>query len=193
MSAANTILGVTPTPPSFEVPRGACDCHTHVFGPAEKFPFSSKRLYTPGDASLDDLEALHHALHIDRVVVVHPSPYGADNACTVDAVRRLGGRARGVAVSMTARAIPRSPTCITPASVACASIWNLWRERSRRRRTASKAGGRARRAAGLARADLHQLGDSRGAARHHPGAADHTGGRPLRPPAGRAWHRPARL
>ena len=80
------------------MPRGACDCHTHVFGPVEKFPFSSKRLYTPGDASIGDLEALHRALHIDRVVVVHPSPYGADNACTVDAVRRMGNRARGVAV-----------------------------------------------------------------------------------------------
>jgi predicted TIM-barrel fold metal-dependent hydrolase len=108
MVATNPILGVTPTPPSFEVPRGACDCHTHVFGPVEKFPFSSKRLYTPGNASIGDLEALHHALHIDRVVVVHPSPSGADNACTVDAVRRLGNRARGVAViddTVSARAL----------------------------------------------------------------------------------------
>ncbi len=63
-----------------------------------RFPYSSKRLYTPGDASIDDLLALHRALHIDRVVIVHPSPYGADNACTVDAVRKLGDRARGVAV-----------------------------------------------------------------------------------------------
>jgi predicted TIM-barrel fold metal-dependent hydrolase len=93
-----TILGVTHTPPSFEVPRNACDCHTHIFGPVVKFPYSPKRLYTPGDASIDDLNALHRALHIDRVVIVHPSPYGADNACTVDAVRKLGARARGVAV-----------------------------------------------------------------------------------------------
>jgi len=96
--ATNPILGVVHTPPDFEVPRGSCDCHTHIFGPVKKFPFSSKRLYTPGDASIDDLLALHRALHIDRVVIVHPSPYGADNSCTVDAVRRLGNRARGVAV-----------------------------------------------------------------------------------------------
>jgi predicted TIM-barrel fold metal-dependent hydrolase len=99
MSApAQTILCVMHTQPSFEVPRDACDCHTHIFGPVEKFPFSSKRLYTPGNASIDDLSALHRALHIDRVVVVHPSPYGTDNSCTVDAVRKLGNRARGVAV-----------------------------------------------------------------------------------------------
>jgi predicted TIM-barrel fold metal-dependent hydrolase len=93
-----TILGVTHTTPSFAVPRGACDCHVHIFGPDERFPFSPKRLYTPGPASIADLLALHRVLHIDRVVVVHPSPYGADNAVTVDAVRKLGTRARGVAV-----------------------------------------------------------------------------------------------
>ena len=98
MTATQEILGVTPTAPSFTVPKGACDCHVHIFGPDAAFPFSPKRLYTPGPASIDNLLALHRALHIDRVVVVHPSPYGTDNACTVDAVRRLGARARGVAV-----------------------------------------------------------------------------------------------
>ena len=98
MAAANSILGLTHTSPAFEVPHGACDCHTHIFGPVAKFPYSPKRLYTPGDASIEDLNALHRALKIDRVVVVHPSPYGADNSCTVDAVRRMGARARGVAV-----------------------------------------------------------------------------------------------
>ena len=80
------------------MPRNACDCHVHIFGPDERFPLSAKRLYTPGAASIDDLAALHRALHIERVVIVHPSPYGADNAVTVDAVRKLGARARGVAV-----------------------------------------------------------------------------------------------
>jgi predicted TIM-barrel fold metal-dependent hydrolase len=32
------------------------------------------------------------------VVIVHPSTYGTDNACTLDALRALGPRARGVAV-----------------------------------------------------------------------------------------------
>jgi predicted TIM-barrel fold metal-dependent hydrolase len=97
-SPANRILGVTHTAPASEVPRNACDCHTHVFGPDDKFPFSCKRLYTPGPASIEDLEALHRTLHVDRVVVVHPSLYGADNSCTVDAVRKLGRRARGIAI-----------------------------------------------------------------------------------------------
>jgi hypothetical protein len=28
---------------NFEVPAGACDCHTHVFLNAEKFRFSAER------------------------------------------------------------------------------------------------------------------------------------------------------
>ena len=32
-------------------------------------------------------------LRLDRVVVVQPSVYGSDNACTVDAVKRMGARA----------------------------------------------------------------------------------------------------
>jgi predicted TIM-barrel fold metal-dependent hydrolase len=86
------------TPTSFAVPRGACDCHTHVFGPPAQFPFAPERTYTPGEASLDELRALQADLHLDRVVIVHPSVYGTDNACTVDALRHLDGRGRGVAV-----------------------------------------------------------------------------------------------
>jgi len=93
-----TILGVAPTPPSFDVPAGACDCHTHIFGPDDRFPLSPQRLYTPGPASIENLNALHKAIYVDRVVVVHPSPYGADNAVTIDALRKMGALARGVAV-----------------------------------------------------------------------------------------------
>ena len=98
MTSASSVLGVAHTPPAFEVPRNACDCHTHVFGPHGRFPLALDRLYTPGPASIEDLQALHRALLVDRVVIVHPSVYGIDNSCTVDAVRRLGGHARGVAV-----------------------------------------------------------------------------------------------
>ena len=82
----------------FEIPRGACDCHVHVFGDPAKFPFAEKRVYTPPPATVEQLLELQRDLHLDRVVVVQPSVYGADNACTLDAVRRMGARARGVAV-----------------------------------------------------------------------------------------------
>ena len=85
------------TPVDFDVPRGACDCHVHIFDPTH-YPYFSGRLYTPPEASIDDLRNLQSALHFDRVVVVTPSVYGIDNRCTMNAVRTLGARARGVAV-----------------------------------------------------------------------------------------------
>src|SRR3954453_18614354 len=86
------------TPVRFAVPAGACDCHTHVFGDPTRFPYAAARTYTPERASIDEMRALHRALHMDRVVIVQPSVYGTDNACTLDAIRQLGAAARGVAV-----------------------------------------------------------------------------------------------
>ncbi|HWB49778.1 MAG TPA: ROK family protein [Stellaceae bacterium] len=94
---------LTPSQPKtlvgFRVPTGACDCHVHVFGTADQFPFVAARGYTPPPASADDLLKLQNALGLSRVVIVQPSVYGTDNACTLDGMRRLGReRARGVAV-----------------------------------------------------------------------------------------------
>ena len=86
------------TPVRFAVPDGACDCHTHVFGDPQRFPFAAGRTYTPEPASVAEMQALHRALHTTRVVVVQPSVYGTDNACTLDALKQLGPSARGVAV-----------------------------------------------------------------------------------------------
>jgi predicted TIM-barrel fold metal-dependent hydrolase len=94
-----TLLGLPHTSPTFRAPAGSCDCHTHVFGPVARYPFAAERAYTPGDASLADLRALHRYLGVERVVIVHPSPYGTDNRVSVDAIAELGlQRARGVAV-----------------------------------------------------------------------------------------------
>jgi predicted TIM-barrel fold metal-dependent hydrolase len=86
------------TPVSFRVPAGACDCHTHVFGDPRRFPLAAMRTYTPEPASVGELRRLQRTLHTERVGIVQPSIYGTDNACTLDAIRQLGARARGVAV-----------------------------------------------------------------------------------------------
>jgi predicted TIM-barrel fold metal-dependent hydrolase len=87
------------TPVNFEVPRGACDCHTHVFLDPVRFPFVPNRAYTPPTATAAQLLELQSALRMDRVVIVQPSVYGTDNRATLDGIRELGlERARGVAV-----------------------------------------------------------------------------------------------
>ena len=97
-NAAAAAASTVKSPVDFDVPRGACDCHVHVFDPA-RFPYFSGRVYTPPAATAEDLLALQQQLNFDRVVVVQPSVYGVDNACTLDAMKKLGpARARGVAV-----------------------------------------------------------------------------------------------
>lgn len=86
------------TPVQFEVPESACDCHVHVFGDRSRFPFAASSTYTPESASAAELLAMHRALHISRAVIVQPSVYGTDNSCTLDAMKRYGSGARGIAV-----------------------------------------------------------------------------------------------
>ena len=86
------------TPVDFEVPAGACDCHTHIHGDPEKFPFFPGRVYTPEVALPEEMAALHKALHIQRVVIVTPSVYGTDNSATLYGMSARGMDARGVAV-----------------------------------------------------------------------------------------------
>src|SRR6516165_1336543 len=86
------------TPVNFDVPDGACDCHTHIHADPEKFPFYSGRVYTPELASPEEMTALHKALHIERVVIVTPSVYGPDNSATLFGMKARGPHARGVAV-----------------------------------------------------------------------------------------------
>ena len=86
------------TPVNFDVPAGACDCHTHIHADPEKFPFYAGRVYTPEPASPEEMSALHQALHIERVVIVTPSVYGPDNSATLFGIKARGPTARGVAV-----------------------------------------------------------------------------------------------
>ena len=50
----------------FDVPAGACDCHTHIIGDPARFPFTPSRTYTPAQASVEELEARHRDLHVAR-------------------------------------------------------------------------------------------------------------------------------
>jgi predicted TIM-barrel fold metal-dependent hydrolase len=96
-----TQLGTAAQPSTavnFDVPAGACDCHTHIHGDPEKFPFFAGRVYTPELASPEEMAALHRALHVDRVVIVTPSVYGTDNSATLFGMKARGATARGVAV-----------------------------------------------------------------------------------------------
>ncbi|UCU97539.1 amidohydrolase family protein [Acidovorax radicis] len=74
----------------------ACDSHMHIFD--TRFAPSPHWQRTPPDAPVAAYRRLQLRLGTSRTVVVTPSTYGTDNACTLDALDQLGDSARGVAV-----------------------------------------------------------------------------------------------
>jgi 2-pyrone-4,6-dicarboxylate lactonase len=87
-----------PRPPHFHVPLRACDCHAHVIGAPDHYPFTPKRSYTPPPAPEEDYLAMHRALGIERGVLVQVSVHGTDNRLLVETLRRHPARLRGIAV-----------------------------------------------------------------------------------------------
>ena len=72
--------------PKFVMPRGACDCHAHLFGPQAKYAYAANRRYTPPDATADDYIKMLRAIGVDRAVLVQPSVYMTDNTVILDAL-----------------------------------------------------------------------------------------------------------
>lgn len=78
------------------LPALACDSHMHIFD--ARFAPSPHWPRTPPEAPVAAYRQLQQRLGTARTVVVTPSTYGIDNACTLDALDQLGDSARGVAV-----------------------------------------------------------------------------------------------
>ena len=93
-----------------------CDTHVHVIGPHAQFALDPARRYTPSEAPRTALEAHLQAVGANRVVIVQPSFYGADNRCTLHAVAQLNAGGAGAAVQ--ARAVAVVAADITEAELA---------------------------------------------------------------------------
>ncbi len=81
----------------FTIPPHACDCHMHVFGAPDRYALPKMRSYTPQEAPLASWARAAAPVGLQRVVVVQPSVYGADNSCTLDSLRVIGEQGRGIA------------------------------------------------------------------------------------------------
>lgn len=86
------------TPPGVEVPEQSCDCHVHVFGPVNRYPFIDGRAYTPKNALPSDVVSVLSRMGIDRVVLIQPSVYGTDNTRLLEAMDELPFQSRGIVV-----------------------------------------------------------------------------------------------
>jgi hypothetical protein len=84
--------------PRLKLPPKAADCHCHVFGPLDQYPWVENRLYTPPPVTLDDYLAMLRATGFERGVMVQTGLYGTDNRFIVDAIKAHPGRLRGIAL-----------------------------------------------------------------------------------------------
>ncbi len=85
--------------PKVPPPRGACDCHALILGPAHRFAYADGRGYTPHDAPLEMYLKMLDAIGFDRGVVVQGNAHGYDNRVILDAVERAPQRLRGVCIT----------------------------------------------------------------------------------------------
>ncbi len=85
--------------PRLIAPPGTCDTHLHVYGARESYPLASERNYTPDPHStLDDYLKVHRTLGLERAVIVTGSANGTNNQATLDALKRIGGKFKGLAL-----------------------------------------------------------------------------------------------
>lgn len=85
--------------PRLVAPPGACDTHLHVYGDPGLYPLVAERNYTPDPHStLDDYLKVGSVLGLERAVIVTGSANGTDNRITVDALKRMDGKFKGLAL-----------------------------------------------------------------------------------------------
>jgi predicted TIM-barrel fold metal-dependent hydrolase len=96
MTEIETVQPKMPTPPRNRQPAGAVDCHSHVFGPYDRYALVNPPNYAPPEAPVE-----RHLEMLDTVgnahgVLVQPAAYGFDTTLMQYAIAESDGRLRGI-------------------------------------------------------------------------------------------------
>lgn len=75
--------------PKYHIPKGACDCHHHIYDPV-RYAYQPSDTRNQPPSTVDVYRMLQKKLGLSRNVIVQPSAYGTDNRCTLDALRAMG-------------------------------------------------------------------------------------------------------
>jgi 2-pyrone-4,6-dicarboxylate lactonase len=78
--------------PRLKLPPKSTDCHCHVFGPRDKYPWAANRLYTPPPVTLENYLDMLRTTGFERGVMVQTGLYGNDNRFILVPSRRVPGR-----------------------------------------------------------------------------------------------------
>lgn len=87
--------------PVTALPAGACDCHTHVFGPEAAYPLWFAPTYALPQADAGRHRQMLAETGLSRAVIVQPAPYGDDCSAIVDAVAAAPQSLRGVGTAFS--------------------------------------------------------------------------------------------
>jgi predicted TIM-barrel fold metal-dependent hydrolase len=83
---------------TFTPPAGATDCHAHLFGPPELYPYVAERSYTPETHTEAEYGAMLDGIGFAHGVLVQASVHGANNGAMLAALARRPETYRGVAI-----------------------------------------------------------------------------------------------
>lgn len=84
--------------PQESLPDGACDSHTHIFGPFDRFPMVHPPAFPAPLAPVAAHQAYWAQSGLDRALLVQPAHYGFDHSALVDALAACPNT-RGVALA----------------------------------------------------------------------------------------------
>ena len=93
-----TVAAHIPTLSKHPLPEGACDCHTHIFGPLDQFP-TGKSSYAIPIARPEVYEDYLSKSGFARGVIIQPAPYGQDTSALMHALDYFKNQLRGIAVA----------------------------------------------------------------------------------------------
>lgn len=82
--------------PALALPPLACDCHFHLFGPAQRYPVDPASPYVSADALPETYFALQDVLGLQRGLLVSGGAYGRDYTHLADTLARYPERLRGI-------------------------------------------------------------------------------------------------
>ena len=87
-----------PSRPYLRPPMGACDCHTHIFGPRDIFPLRHPPEFPLPTAPIELHRQMREAAGLDRAVLVQPAHYGFDHTALIEALTG-DERVRGIGLA----------------------------------------------------------------------------------------------
>jgi predicted TIM-barrel fold metal-dependent hydrolase len=99
---SQTVAPRMPDPPLWRLPDNACDCHTHVFGPYDRFPVIHEMPYAAPLAPAELHRQMLDRVGATRGVLIQPGAFGTDPSVILEALAQAGGRLRGIAAATAA-------------------------------------------------------------------------------------------